>query len=138
MDGHCGPPGPLVEGPDGRRSNSATVRPELRPSTDRAIIGLFGGNLLEMGQFLYRNDNFFMLLAGDPTRAHAFLDRLVEMHLANLERFLAAVGDSHRHHPVRRRSGHAERPADFAGHVRRVLQAAPRARCGGGPRSWPT
>jgi uroporphyrinogen decarboxylase len=45
-----------------------------------------------MGQFLYRNDNFFLLLAGDPARAHAFLDQVVEMHLANLERFLGAVG----------------------------------------------
>ena len=64
----------------------------LREQTDRAIIGLFGGNLLEIGQFLYRNDNFLMLLAGEPRRAHAFLDRLVEHHLANLERFLGAVG----------------------------------------------
>jgi len=64
----------------------------LRASTDRAIIGLFGGNLLEIGQYLYRNDNFLMLLAGEPARAHAFLDRLVEHHLANLERFLGAVG----------------------------------------------
>jgi uroporphyrinogen decarboxylase len=64
----------------------------LRESTDRAIIGLFGGNLLEIGQFLYRNDNFLMLLAGEPARAHAFLDRLLEHHLANLERFLRAVG----------------------------------------------
>ncbi len=60
--------------------------------TGRAIIGLFGGNLLETGQFLYRNDVFFMLLAGNPRRAHEFLDRLLEIHLANLERFLAAVG----------------------------------------------
>jgi uroporphyrinogen decarboxylase len=64
----------------------------LRERTDRAIIGLFGGNLLETGQYLYRNDNFLMLLAGEPARAHAFLDRLLERHLANLERFLGAVG----------------------------------------------
>ena len=64
----------------------------LRERTDRAIIGLFGGNLLETGQFLYRNDNFLMLLAGEPARAHRFLDKLVELHLANLERFLGAVG----------------------------------------------
>ncbi len=64
----------------------------MRERTDRAIIGLFGGNLLEVGQFLYRNDNFLMLLAGNPKRAHEFLDRLVEIHLANLEHFLAAVG----------------------------------------------
>ncbi len=35
-----------------------------------------------------------MLLAGNPKRAHEFLDRLVEIHLANLEKFLAAVGRS--------------------------------------------
>ena len=89
--GIASPPGPIVAGPDG-----ATLLTEgaaqLRSQTDRAIIGLFGGNLLEMGQFLYRNDNFFLLLAGDPSRAHEFLDKVVEMHLRNLERFLAAVG----------------------------------------------
>ena len=55
---------------------------QLRAQTDRAVIGLFGGNLLEVGQFLYRIDNFLMLLAGNPQRAHEFLDRLVELHLA--------------------------------------------------------
>ncbi len=85
------PPGPLVGGPDGQHVFAEGAR-KLRERTDRAIIGLFGGNLLEVGQFLYRNDNFLMLLAGDPKRAHEFLDRLVEIHLANLERFLAAVG----------------------------------------------
>ena len=64
----------------------------LRERTDRAIIGLFGGNLLECGQFVYRNDNFLMLLAAEPARVHRFLDKLVEMHLANLEQFLKAVG----------------------------------------------
>ncbi len=87
------PPGPLVAGDDGPRLLAEGAR-RLRESTDRAIVGLFGGNLLEIGQFLYRIDNFMMLLAGDPKRAHEFLDRLVEIHLANLERFLGAVGDS--------------------------------------------
>jgi uroporphyrinogen decarboxylase len=64
----------------------------FRASTDRAIIGLFGGNLLEFGQFLFGMANFYMLLAGEPRRAHAFLDDLVEMHLENLERYLSAVG----------------------------------------------
>ena len=84
-------------GPAGRPGPTASAclaegARKLREKTDRAIIGLFGGNLLEIGQFLYRNDNFLMLLAGNPKRAHEFLDRLVEIHLANLERFLAAVG----------------------------------------------
>jgi len=64
----------------------------FRAMTDRAIIGLFGGNQLEIGQFLFRNDNFYMLLAGEPRRAHRFLDKLVEMHLENLDKFLSAVG----------------------------------------------
>jgi uroporphyrinogen decarboxylase len=85
------PPGPLAAGPEGVQVLTEGAR-RLRQQTDRAILGLFGGNLLEMGQFLYRNDNFFYLLGGNPERAHAFLDRVVEMHLANLERFLAAVG----------------------------------------------
>jgi uroporphyrinogen decarboxylase len=64
----------------------------LRQATERAIIGLFGGNLLEIGQFLFRIDNFLALLAADPSRVHRFLDHLVEMHLANLGKFLSAVG----------------------------------------------
>ncbi len=85
------PPGPITQGPNGPRILAEGAR-QLRQQTDRAILGLFGGNLLELGQFLYRNDNFLMLLAGDPKRAHDFLDRAVEMHLSNLERFLGAVG----------------------------------------------
>jgi uroporphyrinogen decarboxylase len=87
------PPGPIAAGEEGRLRLAEGAR-TLRARTDRAIIGLFGGNLLEIGQFLYRIDQFLMLLAGSPRRAHEFLDRLVELHLANLERFLAAVGES--------------------------------------------
>jgi uroporphyrinogen decarboxylase len=86
------PPGPIADGLDGTQVLQDGAR-RLRQQTDRAIIGLFGGNLLEFGQFLYRNDNFFMVLAGEPERAHRFLDKLVEMHLRNLDRFLSAVGD---------------------------------------------
>ena len=86
------PPGPVVPAGSPALSQGAA---RLRASCgDRAVIGLFGGNLLETGQFMYRNDNFFMLLAGEPDRAAAFLDRAVELHLENLKTFLAAVGDS--------------------------------------------
>lgn len=84
------PPGPLA--PDAE-TLAEGVR-ALRARTDRAIIALFGGNLLEIGQFLYRNDQFLLMLAAEPDRVHRFLDRLVEIHLANLERFLGAMGDS--------------------------------------------
>ena len=86
------PPGPIIAGSDGEKRFTEGAR-KLREQTDRAIIGLFGGNLLEFGQFLYRNDGFLMLLAGEPERAHRFLDRLMQMHLCNLEWFLRSVGD---------------------------------------------
>lgn len=86
------PPGPLVEGEGGDAVLAEGAR-RLRAQTDRAILGLFGGNLLEMGQFLYRNDRFFELLAAEPARAQAFLDRIVAMHLEKLEHFLGLVGE---------------------------------------------
>ena len=88
--GVASPPGPSVSGP----AELAAGARALRAKTDRAIIGLFGGNLLEMGQFYYRMDNFLMMLAGEPARVHRFLDALVEIHMKNLERFLGAVGPS--------------------------------------------
>jgi uroporphyrinogen decarboxylase len=86
--GMASPPGPSVQS----REELADGARRLRESTSRAIVGLFGGNLLEMGQFYYRMDGFFLLLAGEPARAHRFLDRLMEVHMRNLERFLGAVG----------------------------------------------
>lgn len=64
----------------------------LREASDRAILGLFGGNLMEWGQFLFRMDNFLMQLAMDPERMHRFLDALTAIHLRDLEAFLSAVG----------------------------------------------
>jgi len=81
-----------VPAPPGPGADLAAGAKALRAATDRAVNALFGGNLLEWGQFLCRNDNFFLLLAGEPRTAHRLLDALVEIHLADLERFLAAVG----------------------------------------------
>jgi uroporphyrinogen decarboxylase len=47
------PPGPLVEGPDGDHLLVEGAR-RLREGTDRAIVGLYFGNLFEWGQYLYR------------------------------------------------------------------------------------
>ncbi len=88
--GIASPPGPAVSSP----AELAAGARAMRARSSRAIVGLFGGNLLEMGQFYYRMDGFLMMLAGEPARAHRFLDALVEIHLKNLESFLAAVGDS--------------------------------------------
>lgn len=86
------PPGPIVAGPGGEQVFREGAQ-RLRQQSDRAIIALFGGNFLEFGQWFYRNDRFFMLLAGEPERAHRFLDGLLAIHLRNLEGFLRAVGD---------------------------------------------
>jgi uroporphyrinogen decarboxylase len=78
--------------PPGPGADLAAGAKTLRSATDRAIVALFGGNLLEWGQFLCRNDRFFMFLRRDPRGVHRLLDALVQLHLTNLERFLAAVG----------------------------------------------
>jgi uroporphyrinogen decarboxylase len=91
--GIASPPGPTEIGePDGQDVLAAGAR-KLRESTDRAILGLFGGNLFEMGQFVFRMDNFLMLMAAEPKTVHAFLDKLIELHLHNVEQYLGAVGD---------------------------------------------
>jgi len=83
--------------PAGLDQKGLAVRREsarrLRQSTQRAIYGTFGGNLIEIGEFVFRIDEFLYLLAADPARIHRFLDKLVEFHLANMEKYLGAVGE---------------------------------------------
>ncbi len=87
------PPAPLgLEGADLQELQRGARK--LRRSSDRAIIGLFGGNLVELGQFCFRIDNLLRMLAEDPERVHRFLDRLTDIHMRNLESYLGAVGDS--------------------------------------------
>jgi uroporphyrinogen decarboxylase len=86
------PPAPAGLDAGGLEVRRRTAR-ALRGSTDRAIYGTFGGNLVEIGEFVFRIDNFLELLAADPKRIHAFLDRLTEVHLGNLEKYLGAVGE---------------------------------------------
>ncbi len=65
----------------------------LYNETDYAILGTFGGSFLETGQGLRGWTNFMMDLAGDRAFAEALLDRILEHHLQNVERYLDAVGD---------------------------------------------
>jgi uroporphyrinogen decarboxylase len=66
---------------------------ELYETTDYAIMVGFGGNLLEWGEYLCRFDQFLIDLAENRRKAEALLDRLVEMHIENLEKVLDAVQD---------------------------------------------
>ena len=63
----------------------------LFETTDYAVMIGFGGNLLEWGEYLCGMDRFLMDLAEDRAKAEALLDKLVEMHVANIEKVLDAV-----------------------------------------------
>jgi uroporphyrinogen decarboxylase len=63
----------------------------LHETTDYAVMVAFGANLLEWGQYLCRMDQFLMDLAADRRKAEALLDKLLESHLAGLEKLLPAV-----------------------------------------------
>ena len=63
----------------------------LFETTDFAIMAGFGGNLLEWGQFLCRNDQFLAELIDNPRKAEAVLEKLTEVHIANLDKFLDAI-----------------------------------------------
>ena len=65
---------------------------KLRESTDRAIVGLFGGNMFELPQWLYRMDNFLMYMGMYPDAVNRLMDKLCSIHLRNLEKWMGAVG----------------------------------------------
>jgi uroporphyrinogen decarboxylase len=64
----------------------------LRDSTDRAIIGLFGGNMFEIPQMLFRMDNYLLYTAMYPEQTLRFSSKLFDIHLRNLETWMSAVG----------------------------------------------
>ncbi|MBN2011925.1 methyltransferase [candidate division KSB1 bacterium] len=70
----------------------ATYAKALRESSDRAIVGLFGGNLFEVPQWLYRIDNYMMNMALYPEAVYRLSEMLTDIYLANLEKWLGAVG----------------------------------------------
>ncbi len=88
MWAHPSPPGPSAPDPAMLKRGAQ----EFRVHTDRAIVALFGGNLLEWMQFFCRNDQCFVFLGSEPEASHRLLDALVEIHLSNLDCFLGAVG----------------------------------------------
>jgi len=65
---------------------------KLRESTDRAILGIFGGNLFEVPQFLYKIDNFLMYLSLYPEAINRLLQSLCDFYMPRMEKWLAAVG----------------------------------------------
>ncbi len=64
----------------------------LRESTDRAIVGMFGGNMFELPQWLYRMDNYLMYMGLYPEAVIRLSEKLCSIHMQNLEKWLGAVG----------------------------------------------
>jgi len=65
----------------------------LHEETDYAIFGWFGGSLVEAGQFARGWDRFLVDLKQAPEFAAALVERLAAVALADLERYLEAVGE---------------------------------------------
>lgn len=63
----------------------------LRERTDKAIIGLFGGNMFEIPSYLYRMDNYLLALALNPDKILELEEKLCALHLKNLEKWMSAV-----------------------------------------------
>jgi uroporphyrinogen decarboxylase len=61
---------------------------EERSKTDKALLIGVGCNLFEWGTFLRRIDNFLMDLYMDPDNVHKLLDKLLEMNMAFLEKYV--------------------------------------------------
>jgi len=64
----------------------------LYENTDYAIMGNFGGSILEAGQGLRGWEQFMIDLARGGPFLEALLEKLTEFHLADLARYLDAVG----------------------------------------------
>jgi uroporphyrinogen decarboxylase len=65
----------------------------LYKDTDYAIMGGFGGNILEGGQELRGWSNFMVDLVANRSFAEDLMDKLVEVYIVNLKGYLQAVGD---------------------------------------------
>ena len=61
--------------------------------TDYAVMGSFGGNILEQGHALCGYEKFMLDIAMRPELVEYLLDKVAENHIANLERYLKASGD---------------------------------------------
>jgi uroporphyrinogen decarboxylase len=64
---------------------------EVREKTDRASLVIFGGNILESGNGAWGFQNFMLQLAANPSLVCYYYDRLTDIYLRRLKKFLPAV-----------------------------------------------
>ena len=85
-------PGAHLPLDDGGLAELAARAEALRASTDRAIVGLFGGSFFEVPQFLYRMDNYLTYMGLYPEAVLRLSEALLRYYLPRLEAWLGAVG----------------------------------------------
>jgi uroporphyrinogen decarboxylase len=85
-------PGAHLEMDEAGLAKMANRAKVFRESTDRAIVGLFGGNMFELPQMLYRMDNYLLATGLYPHKVAELSEKLAAIHLKNLEKWLGAVG----------------------------------------------
>ena len=64
---------------------------QLNEETEYAVMGSFGGNIIEEYQILRGYSNSMLDLVADPSFSEALIGKLTEVHLTNLEKYLQAV-----------------------------------------------
>ena len=65
---------------------------KLRESTDRAILGIFGGNLFEVPQFLYGMEKYFLNMCMYPDACKRLSQALCDFYNLRIEKWIGAVG----------------------------------------------
>jgi uroporphyrinogen decarboxylase len=85
------PPGHIPLTDEGCLQLAEAAR-NLRQSTDRAILGIFGGSLFEVPQFLYRIDNYFTHMGLYPEACERLSQALCDFYMPKMEKWLNAVG----------------------------------------------
>lgn len=66
---------------------------ELYETTDYAILGSFGGNIIEAGQSDWGYERFFIEMALNPDLIHYYFHKKTQAYLRDLEKYLQAVGE---------------------------------------------
>ena len=64
---------------------------KLYEETDYLITANYSNIVFEPGQWLYRNDEFFMKMFAEPDEVRMLFDKMLERHYVNLEKYLKAV-----------------------------------------------
>jgi len=65
---------------------------KLYVNTDKAICGLFGGNVFELGQLYWGSQKFFEYMLMEPEMIHCYFERRTAALLRDLDKYLSTVG----------------------------------------------